>query len=41
MLNCHDFDKTLNSWDEEIEYKWRDISLGQMGGIYLKDWDYF
>ena len=35
---CYDFDKTLNFWDEEFEYKWREISLGQMD---LKDCDYF
>ena len=38
---CYDFDKALNLWDEEFEYKWRNISSGKMGGIYLKDCDYF
>ena len=32
---CYDFDETL-----EIR-QWRDISLGQISGIYLKDFDYF
>ena len=38
---CYEFDKRLNFSGEEFEYKWRDISLGVMGGIYLKDCDYF
>ena len=36
-----DFDKSLNFWFEEFEYKWRGISLVVMGGLYLKDCDYF
>ena len=36
-----DFDKSLNFWLEEFEYKWRGISLVVMGGLYLKDCDYF
>ena len=36
-----EFDNRLNFWWEEFEYKWRDISLGVMGGIYIKDCDYF
>ena len=38
---CYEFDKRLNFWCEKFEYKWSDISLGVMGGIYLKDCDYF
>ena len=41
IIICYDFDKTFNFWDEEFEYKWTDISLGQMGRNYLKDCDYF
>ena len=38
---CYEFDERLNFWCEEFEYKWRDISLGVMGGMHLKDCDYF
>ena len=38
---CYKFDKSLNFWSEDCEYKWRDIPSGIMGGFYLKDSDTF
>ena len=38
---CYEFGKRLNFWCEPFEYKWRDISLGVIGGMHLKDCDCF
>ena len=41
IKKCYEFDKNLKVWDNRIQFKWKDISLGIIRGIYLKDFVYY
>lgn len=38
---CYEFNPQVDFWLNGMEFKWRDIALGEMGSVYLKDWDHF
>ena len=37
----YELDPPIDFWLHNFEFEWRDIALGEMGSVYLKDCDYF